>query len=49
MKKKNYFYKLENEFPLARIRSIFKKWLPLISVMVLASRKELSSKVDGFQ
>ena len=27
---------------------MFKKWLPLISVTVSASRKELSSKVDGF-
>ena len=40
----NGFRKLENEFPLARIRSVFKKWFPLISVIVLASRKELSSR-----
>ena len=39
----------ENEFPLARIRFVFKKWFPLISMTVLASRKEPSSKVDGFQ
>ena len=44
----NGFYKLQNEFPLVRIRSIFKKWFPLESVTILASRKELSSKVDGF-
>ena len=35
-------------FPLAGIRSIFKKWFPLRAVMISASRKELSSKVDGF-
>ena len=34
---------------LARIRSDFKKWFPLISVTVSVSRKELLSKVDGFQ
>ena len=44
----NGFDRLENEFPLVRIRSAFKKWFPLISVTVLANRKELSSKVDGF-
>ena len=44
----NGFHWLENEFPLARIRSAFKKWFPLTSVAVLASRKELSSKVDSF-
>ena len=38
-----------NEFLLARIKSVFKKWFPLISVTVLPNRKELSSKVDGFQ
>ena len=37
----------ENGFPQARIRSVFKKWFQFISVIVLASRKELSSKVDG--
>ena len=42
--KNNVFHQLENEFPLARIRSVFKKWFPLISVTVLASRKELSSR-----
>ena len=44
----NGFYLIKNEFPLARIRSVFKNWFPLISVTVSASRKELSSKVDGF-
>ena len=44
----NGFHELENEFLLARIRSVLKKWLPLISVTVSASRKELSSKVDRF-
>ena len=38
-----------NEFLLARIKSVFKNWFPLISVTVLPNRKELSSKVDGFQ
>ena len=42
--KNNVFHYLENEFPLARIRSVFKRWFPLISVTVLASRKELSSR-----
>ena len=46
--KKNGFHELENEFRPARIRSVFKKWFPLISVTVSASRKELSSKVDAF-
>ena len=45
---KNGFHWLENEFPLARIRSAFKKWFPLMSAAVSASRKEHSSKVDGF-
>ena len=45
---KNGFHLLENKFALARIRSVFKKWFPLISVTVSASRKELSSKIDGF-
>ena len=40
----NGFHKLENEFPLARN----KVWFPLMSVMVSASRKKLSSKVEGF-
>ena len=40
---------MENEFPPAGIRSILKKGFPLISVTVLASRKELSSRVDGLQ
>ena len=44
----NDFHQLENEFPLARIRSAFKKWFPFISVTVSATRKELSSKVDCF-
>ena len=35
-------------FPLAIIKLVFKKWFLLISVTVSASRKELSSKVDGF-
>ena len=39
----------KNEILLARIRSVFKKWFLLISATVSASRKELSSKVDGFQ
>ena len=43
----NGFHQLEKEFPLARIRSVFEKWFPPISVTVLASRKELSSKVYG--
>ena len=41
--KENGFHKLENEFPLARNKA----WFPLMSVMVSASRKKLSSKV-GF-
>ena len=28
----NGFHLLENEFPLAAIRFVFKKWFPLISV-----------------
>ena len=31
---KNGFHLLENDFSLARIRSVFKKWFPLISVTV---------------
>ena len=37
----------KNEFLLARIRSVFKKWFHLISVTFSASRKELPSEVDG--
>ena len=46
----NGFHSLENEFPVARIRGLpaFKIWFLLISATVLASRKELSSKVGGF-
>ena len=44
----NGFHELENEFLLARIRSVFKKWFPFISVTVSPSRKEFSSKIDGF-
>ena len=40
----NGFHSLENELPPARIRSVFKKQFPLISVTVSASRKELSSR-----
>ena len=36
----------ENEFPLAKIRPVFKTWFPVMSVTFSASRKELSSKVD---
>ena len=43
----NGFHLLQNEFPLASLRSVFEKWFPPISVTVSASRKELSSKVDG--
>ena len=39
---------LEIDFPPTRIRSIFEKWFPLTSMTVWTSRKELSSKVDGF-
>ena len=45
----NGFYYLENVIPLARIRSVLKKWFPLISVTVLSGRKELSSKVNSCQ
>ena len=45
----NSFHQLENEFRLARIRSVFKKWFPSISVTVLPNRKELWNKIDGFQ
>ena len=38
----------ENELPLARIRSVFKKWFPLMSVTISASRKVQSSKVGGY-
>ena len=44
----NGFHQLENQFPPARKRFVFKKWFPLKSVTVSASRKELSSKVEGF-
>ena len=44
----NGFHQLENKFTLARIRSVFKKWLTLISVTVSVSKKELSIKIDGF-
>ena len=37
----NGFQQLENKFPLATLRSVFKKLFPLISVTVLASRKKL--------
>ena len=46
--KENGFHYLENEFPPARLRSIFKNSFSLILVTVSVSRKELSSKVDGF-
>ena len=45
---KNIWDNRRKWFPPARIRYIFKKWFPLISVTVSTSRKELSSKVDGF-
>ena len=45
---RNGFHELENELLLARIRSVFKKWFPFISVTVSPSRKEFSSKIDGF-
>ena len=44
----NGFHYLKNEFTLARIKSVFKQWFPLVSVTFSASRKELTSKVDGF-
>ena len=43
----NGFHLLQNEFPLASLRSVFEKWFPPISVTVSASRKDLSSKADG--
>ena len=39
---------LKIDFPPTRIRSIFEKWFPLTSMTVWTSRKEQSSKVDGF-
>ena len=45
----NGFHLLQNEFPLASLRSVFEKWFPPISVTVSASRKDLSSKADGLQ
>ena len=39
----NGFHQLENQFPPARISSVFKNWFPLMTVS--ASRKKLSSKV----
>ena len=47
-KEENGFHELENKFPPATTRSVFMKWFPLVPVTVSASRKELSSKVDGF-
>ena len=44
----NGFHWLENDFPQVRIRSVFKKCFPLLSVTISGSRKELSGKVDGF-
>ena len=46
----NGFHLLEIKLKLARIRSVFKEKgiSGIISVTVSASRKELSSKVDGF-
>ena len=44
----NGFYKPENQFPPARISSVFKNWFPVIAVTVSASRKKLSSKVTVF-
>ena len=46
--KENGFHLLENKFPLPRIRSVFKKWFPLISVTVSADMKEFSTRVEGF-
>ena len=39
----NGFHQPENQFPPARISSVFKNWFPLMTVS--ASRKKLSSKV----
>ena len=39
----NGFHQPENQFPQARISSVFKNWFPLMTVS--ASRKKLSSKV----
>ena len=36
---------VENQFPPARISSVFKNWFPLIAVTVSTCRKKLSSKV----
>ena len=44
----NGFHKPENQFPPARISSVFKNWFPVIAVTVSASRKKLSSKVTVF-
>ena len=46
--KKWFLLARKSVFLIAKIRSISKKWFPYISLMVSASRKELSSKVDGF-
>ena len=40
--------KSENQFPPARISSVYKNWFPLTVVTVSAGRKKLSSKVTVF-
>ena len=42
------FHEPENQFPPARISSVFKNWFPLIEVTVSTSRKKLSNKVTVF-
>ena len=44
----NGFHQPENQFPPARISSVFKNLFPFIAVTVSASRKKLSSKVTVF-
>ena len=40
----NDFHQLENEFSLARIRSVFKKWFPHMSVTVFLVEKNSQVK-----
>ena len=39
------FHYPENQFPPARVNSVFKNWFPLITVTVSTCRKKLSIKV----
>ena len=43
--RRKWFPLAKNQFPPARISSVFKNWFPLIAVAVSAGRKKLSSKL----